>query len=363
MPKLLDEDVRGVLGELLFRDIIRCHPERGYYINPQYDADPIPTSLGFNDVGILQAKNMCASRLDADIRSEIFREVVRPIPLMASNMLSVVNAEFCIKLYELGALGVMHRAASDDHLVSEVAKIAAKCEVVCASVGIDDTQFFLAKRLVNAGANVIFIDVAHGYSDTVIELSRRIKKELGVKVVPGNTINTDMLEEVADFADGLKVGLANGLSCETKNTAACNEKQLTSVLKFKKRSKELGIPIISDGGIREGADFTKAVAAGANSAMAGSIFARCPESSAEIVEVDGRRRKVYAGSASRHVQNVWRNGLKRGTCPEGKISYLDIGEPVENLLERYTGALRSGITYSGARDIPGFQRMVKFVRI
>lgn len=363
MIRLLYKDIRDVLDELTSRDIIRYHPEHGYYINPWCDIPTIPESLGFSDIGILQAKNICKSRLDTDISSEVFRGVVRPIPMMASNMLSVANAEFCIRLYELGALGVMHRAALDDKLVPEVAKIAAKCEVVCASVGIDDTQFFLAKRLVNAGANVIFIDVAHGYSDIVIELSRKIKKELGVCVVPGNTINVDMLEEVADFADALKIGIGGGLSCETKNTAACHEKQFTAVLKFSKRAKELGVPIISDGGIREPADLTKAIAAGANSVMAGGIFARCPESAAETVEVAGCRKKVYAGMASRHVQNAWKNGVKKGTCPEGKISYLDIGEPVENLLERYTGALRSGITYAGARDVPGFQNLVKFVRV
>lgn len=348
---------------LMDLDVLLYDERRGFFFNPAYPLNVIRTSLGFSDIGILQAKNICRSRLDTDISSEVFRGVRRPVPLMASNMLSVVNADFCIRLYELGALGIMHRAASDDHLVSEVAKIANKCDVVCASVGVDDSQFDLAKKLVDAGANVIFIDVAHGYSDMVIDLARRIKTELSVRVVPGNTINTDMLEEVADFADALKVGIGGGLACKTKNTAACHEKQFTAVLRFKNRARELGVPIISDGGTREAADFTKAIAAGANSAMAGSIFARCPESAAELVEVEGCRKKIYFGMASRAAQNMWKSGVKRGTCPEGKVSYLDVGEPVENLLERYTGALRSGITYAGARDVAGFQDRVKFVRV
>ena len=98
-----------------------------------------------------------------------------------------------------------------------------------------------------------------------------------IKMVLGNTTNVDMLEEVADFCDALKVGIAQGFACETKNTAGALEKQFSAVLKFKQRSKELGIPIISDGGIREGADVVKSIAAGANSVMMGKIFAAWPK--------------------------------------------------------------------------------------
>jgi hypothetical protein len=93
--------------------------------------------------------------------------------------------------------------------------------------------------------------------------------------------------------------------------------------------------------------------------MAGSIFARCPESAAEIV--DGK--KVYAGMASRYVQDQWKGGLKEGTCPEGKIVHLDLGEPLEMFLKRCRGALRSGITYAGATDIESFQRLAEFVSV
>jgi IMP dehydrogenase/GMP reductase len=324
----------------------------------------IPRSLGFNEIAILQNKNICSSRLETDISSEVIRGIVRPIPFMASNMSSVTNSDFCIQLYELGALGIMHRALPDDYLIKEIEKISDKCDVVCASVGLGEDQVVLCKKLIDAGANVIFIDVAHGYSDFVIEQGRKIKVEFPeIKLVLGNCINPNMIYEIYDFADALKVGIANGLSCKTKNTASCNEGQFTSVYKFKKLSREFGIPIISDGGVREPADFTKAIAAGANSVMAGSVFARCPESAAEIVEVDGIRKKVYAGMASRLVQDVWKNGVKPGTCTEGKINYLDIGEPITNLLERYVGALRSGITYAGAKDLKGFQEKVCFVKV
>jgi len=355
----------SVIKDLLALGVVRFNKkEKKYYLNHELNSKLIPKSLSFNDIAILQNKNICLSRLETDTTSEIIRGINRPVPIMASNMSSVVNSEFCIKLYNLGALGVMHRALSEEFLIKEIKDISAVCDITCASIGLGSDQVSLCKNLVNAGANVIFIDVAHGYSDFVIEQGKIIKREFPeIKLVLGNCINPDMIYEIYDFADALKVGIANGLSCKTKNTASCNEGQFTSIHKFKELSKEFGIPIIGDGGIREPADFTKAIAAGANSVMAGSIFARCPESAADIVEVNGTRKKVYAGMASRMVQDKWKSGVKPGTCTEGKINYLDIGEPVEDLIERYIGALRSGITYAGAKDVKSFQEAVRFTKV
>lgn len=322
-----------------------------------------PVSLGFEDVAIKQSKNVCLSRLDADIKSEVCKGVFLDVPILAANMSTVVDSDFCIKLNKLGALGVMHRALPQEEYLSEVKKISNECNIVAASIGVGEDQFNLCKKLIDVGANIIVIDIAHGYSDAVISLGKKIKTEFKeVKVIVGNTINVNMIGEVFDFADALKIGIGQGSVCETKNTAACTDKQFASVLRFKELSKYYGVPIISDGGIKEAADFCKAIAAGANSVMVGSILARCPESAGEIIEIQGTRKKIYAGMASRRVQDAWRKGLKRGTCTEGKAVYLDIGESLEDLLERYSGALRSSITYAGANDIKSFQDKVEFVR-
>lgn len=360
----LHQQYIGILFELMNAGIVKFNKrDRKYYIDSSIHQNSFPRSLGFEDVAILQNKNVCRSRLDTDISSEVIRGIRIDIPMIASNMSSVTNAEFCIELYKLGALGVMHRALPDSILVKEVSKIAEFCDVVCASVGIGDEQIELCKKVVNAGANVIFVDVAHGYSDFVIDMGKRIKNEFGVKVVLGNTINTDMMYEVYEFVDAIKVGIANGLSCKTKNTASCNEKQFSSIYKFKELSREFGIPIIGDGGVREPADFVKAIAAGASSIMSGSIFARCPESAASVVDVEGHRKKIYSGMASREVQNEWKNGVKKGTCTEGKVRYLDIGEPVIDLINRYAGALRSGMTYAGSKNVVELQDFARFVRV
>jgi IMP dehydrogenase/GMP reductase len=323
----------------------------------------IPISLGFEDVAIKQSKNICLSRLDANIKSEFCRGIYLDIPISASNMSSVVDSDFCIRLRELGAIGVMHRALSKEEYLLETKRISDKCNITCCSIGVGNGQFELCKDLVNAGANIIIIDIAHGFSQPVIDLGRKIKKEIkDIKVIVGNTINVDMIACVADFADAVKVGIGQGSSCETKDTAACTDLQFSAVLKFKEVAKYYGIPIISDGGISKSSDMVKAIAAGANVVMLGKVLARCPESAGEVIEINGVRKKIHAGMSSRRVQDAWRQGLKKGTCTEGKAIYLDIGEPVADLIERYSGALRSGITYAGANDIKSFQDQVEFVR-
>lgn len=505
-----DKNIEKLLKELVKKDIVKYN-DGSYFINDNMFLNIQPISLGFENVAIKQKKNICTSRLDVNVDSEIIKGITRK-PLIASNMSTVCDSSFCISLYKNGCLGVMHRADSDDVLCKETKKISKECEWTAVSVGVGDDQYDLAKKLIKFGANIIFIDIAHGYSDSVLDLGKKIKYNFPhVKVVVGNTTNTEMLLDVCSFADAIKVGIAQGFACETKNTAGCTEKQFSAILKFKHLSKKYGIPIISDGGVREGADLVKAIGAGANSIMAGKIFAACPESAAEVLEINNKPKKVYAGMAcyshdtqiltesgwkyfyeldndrvvtldknnviefhrpdryfeydytgemiktdhaeidllvtpnhrmyvrdpalfdgeykfvnaidcikrgfvyktggwdgdhweyyyldesnysqenyegkvycvevknnvvcvrrnkkhvwcgnSRYVQNRWKGHLKDGTCPEGGIRYLDVGESIDKLITRYLGSLRSGITYAGGKDIESFQENVEFIRI
>jgi IMP dehydrogenase len=330
---------------------------RNIYLNNRFEI-----SYGFEDIAIQQQKNLCSSRLGTDISSEIIRGVKISIPLIASNMSTVVNSDFYIKIHNLGGFAFLHRAFVEKDYIEETKKIARQCIWVVCSIGIGDDQIDLSKNLIKNGCNIVVIDIAHGFSDRVIEVAKKVKEfSSQTKVVIGNTINPEFACRADKYADALKVGIAQGMACETYNMTGCTEKQFSAILKFKKVSKKLGLPIIGDGGIREPGDFVKAVAGGSSGVMAGSIFARCPESASETTEVDGVCKKIYAGMSSRYVQTKWKNGVKSGTCVEGKTVYLDIGENIEKLLERYAGALRSGLTYSGARNIIEFQNKCKFI--
>lgn len=360
-----NDQLLSLANDLVKKEIIFFDKRtQQYVLSPTVESQHFPISLGFDDIAIQQAKNICNSRLDVDTKSEVIRGVFRDIPLIAANMSTVTSPEFCIELYKLGALGCLHRAMSDADIINGTKKIANQCDIVCVSIGVGDSQFELCQSLIRIGANVIFIDIAQGYSDNVISLAKCIKEfSPQTKVVVGNAINENIMLEVHSFVDAVKVGISSGMACETKDTAGCTERQFSAILKFKRLSREFGLPVISDGGIRKPSDFVKAIAAGSNSAMAGSVFASCPESAADIVKEQGKVYKIYAGMASRYVQDRWRGGLKPGTCPEGKVIKLPYGESCELLLDRYTGALRSGITYAGADNIKDFQNKVKFVRL
>lgn len=319
-------------------------------------------SLGFENVAIKQKKGIVRSREEVDTTSEVFKGVFRPVPMIASCMDTVTNADFCNLLDRLGALGILHRAFKNDQdYVSECSKLTGEWRA-CA-IGVSNRDLELSDMLVRAGANILVFDIAHGYSDHAIEFGRKLKQKFPhIKLILGNSNNTGLLEETYDFADGIRLGISNGSACETSNTAGCREKQFSVVLKHKQLSKQYGVPVISDGSIKEPADFTKAIGAGANSIIAGRIFAVCPESASPTEIINGQPKKVYAGMAARRTQEKWLGKTKNG-CPEGKTVYLDIGEPVADLIERYVGALRSGISYAGGKDIKSFQDTVEFVRV
>lgn len=315
----------------------------------------------FNEVAIVQKKNICKSRSDVKIESEIARGITIPIPLIAANMASITNAKFCSQLYQLGALGILHRALGEEEYLKEIKILANNCPVVAASVGIND--YHLLSKLIQAGTNLIVVDIAHAYCDATIDLCKYIRHFYPhVKIIAGNTININMLDEIEGWADGLKIGCGNGSCCETATTAGCYEPQFSAVLKFRERANKLGMPIISDGSIKRPADFVKAIGAGASAVMAGQIFARCPESAAPVVDIDGVRKKIYSGMSSRDIQEKWR-GKVHNDCPEGKTIFLDMGESVEKLLKRYAGALRSGISYGGCNNIVDFKENCEFILI
>src|SRR3990167_1415449 len=317
-------------------------------------------TLTLQQVTILPQKTICKSRLDVDIRSEVIRGVYLDNPFISANMSTVTDGTFAYCLDKIGALGIIHRAAKDTHLIEAAQWLSKNCKNVAMSIGTSPAQLHLAKDLIRAGATIITIDVANGYSDHAIRLAKCIKEfSPSTKIIIGNTTDPGILSEVGDYADAIKVGIASGRACETAVATGVHHPQFSAVEGFRGIAKAYGMPIISDGGILTSGDAAKAIGVGANSVMMGSVFAACPESAGKVV--DGK--KVYSGMASRAVQDVWRGGVKSGTCPEGTTKLLPMGESVAKLIERYSGGLRSAITYCAANDITSFQKNVKFARV
>jgi IMP dehydrogenase len=227
-----------------------------------------------------------------------------------------------------------------------------------------------AEALVAADVDALVLDIAHGHSEQAIEATRELKAAWpGVDVVAGNVATAAGVRDLAEAgADAVKAGIGPGLVCTTRLVAGAGVPQLTCVLDCAEAARELDVPLIADGGVRRPADVVKAIAAGADSVMVGSVFAGTRESPGEVVTRGGRRFKVYRGMASRSAAAA-RTDLEQPAdaldqyVPEGVESVVPLKESVVEMVNELAGGLRSGISYAGAASIAEFHRVAELMQI
>jgi len=243
--------------------------------------------------------------------------------------------------------------------------------VVGAAVGIREGYIERARALVDAGVDVLVVDVAHGHSDRVLNVVRKLKKELSqVDVIAGNVATPEGTNDLIDAgADAVKVGIGSGSICITRIVTGAGVPQLTAVLECAEAARKLDIPIIADGGIRNSGDITKALAAGASSVMIGSMLAGTEESPGVTVMRNGRKYKIHRGMASVGAS------MKRGTeeaedeaalleyVAEGIEAFVPYRGTSHEILAQLAGGIRSGLSYSGAKTLAELRQNASFVRL
>jgi IMP dehydrogenase len=255
--------------------------------------------------------------------------------------------------------------------------IAAKDERGRLRVGaastVGDAGFERSMALVEAGVDVVVIDTAHGHSVLVSQAVRRLKRENNrVQIVAGNVATYDAARALIDAgADAIKVGIGPGSICTTRIVAGVGVPQLTAILDAVRASKEAGVPVIADGGIKYSGDLAKAIAAGASTAMLGSMFAGTDEAPGEVFLYQGRSYKSYRGmgsvgamargSADRYFQREVQDSLK--LVPEGIEGQVPYKGPIGAILHQLVGGLRAAMGYVGAGAIPEYQERARFIRI
>lgn len=242
---------------------------------------------------------------------------------------------------------------------------------VAAAVGVGHDVMERASALVKAGVDVLVIDTAHGHSKRVVETTTLLKQEFGsqVDIISGNIATAEAAEAlIAAGADAIKVGVGPGSICTTRIISGVGVPQLTAIWDCAQVAQKYGVPVIADGGIRYSGDIVKALAAGADAVMLGSIMAGTEESPGEIEIYQGRSYKVYrgmgslgamkAGSRDRYFQEDSSKLVPEGV--EGRVPYKgSVSETVFQLV----GGLRSGMGYCGARNIKALKENARFVRI
>ena len=247
----------------------------------------------------------------------------------------------------------------------------AQGRLLCgAGVGITTNMMDRVDALVKAHVDVIVVDSAHGHSKNILEAVKNIKKTYpDLQVIAGNVATGEAVKALIEAgADAVKIGIGPGSICTTRVVAGLGVPQITAIMDAYKVAKEYNIPIIADGGIKYSGDMTKAIAAGANVCMMGSIFAGCDESPGTFELYQGRKYKVYRGMGSlaamengskdRYFQEDAKKLVPEGV--EGRVAYKG---SVEDTVFQLIGGLRSGMGYCGAPNIETLKETGKFVKI
>jgi IMP dehydrogenase len=244
---------------------------------------------------------------------------------------------------------------------------------VGAATGTGDAGFLRAELLVDAGVDLIVVDTAHGHSDNVINQVTRIKKISNkVQIVAGNIATPEAVKAlIGAGADAVKIGIGPGSICTTRVVAGVGVPQLSAVMECAEEAARQDVPVIADGGIKLSGDLAKALAAGAEVAMIGSLLAGTDESPGEVYLYNGRSYKAYRGmgsvgamargSADRYFQQDVKDSLK--LVPEGIEGQVPYKGPAGAVLHQLVGGLRAAMGYVGAATLPELRRKAEFIRI
>lgn len=309
----------------------------------------------FDDVLIVPGYSDIESRKDISTETDFLGAKLQ-IPIISANMDYVTGPVMLKAMHEAGGLGILHRFASWEDQIKWMEELDSENVPFIFSVGIrdEDESFERIADVSLGGANAVAvcIDVAHGHHSKVASLVSRVKKNLNIKVIAGNVATHDGAVFLRDAgADAIKVGIGAGAVCTTRTVAGVGVPQLSAIIEC----SELGIPIISDGGIRNSADIVKALIAGATTVMVGSLLAgaaECP--SPTIRGEDGRNYRPYRG------QSIFGSNGER-YVREGIEGYVEDKGPVSEILHNLQAGIRSGMSYVGARNIEELKEKGKVI--
>ncbi len=319
--------------------------------------------LTFDDVLIVPSKSAVRSRKDPTLSTRVTRRFKIDIPFVSANMDTVTESQMAIAMAKLGGLGILHRFMSIEQQVGEVRIMKeAGCDLIAASVGVNDEAKERADALVKEGAKILTIDIAHGHSESMIEILKYLKDKFAdrVDLIAGNVATPEATEElILAGADAIKVGIGPGSMCTTRIITGCGVPQLTAIAWCVEAARGHNIPVIADGGLKSSGDIVKAFAAGAESVMLGSLLSGTFETPGQI----HFGKKHYRGMASKDAQVSWRGNLPEGMAPEGEATSVPVKGHLKDVISELAGGLRSGMSYINAVQLSEITEKARFMEM
>jgi len=335
--------------------------------------DPIKEALTFDDV-TMAPKYSEVLPSEVDTSAKLSKNLILKIPLLSSAMDTVTESKMAIAIAKAGGIGVIHRNLDIKKQIQEIKKVKKQKLLVGAAVGAGPLELKRAKAILNENIDLIVVDTAHGHSKKVAEIIKAIKKMKTKKTTlcAGNIATAEAAKFLIKLGvDIVKVGIGPGSICTTRLVAGIGVPQLSAIIEVKKGVKNKKIKIISDGGIKYSGDIAKALSAGADAVMIGSLFAGSLETPGKLIKKNNKLYKDFRGmgsvgamnkgSADRYFQTKQKDTSKY--VPEGVEGFVKYKGNVKSIIYKLIGGLKSSMGYLGAKKITFLKNKPNFVKI
>ena len=322
-------------------------------------------TLSFDDVLLVPSYSDIKSRGEVDLSVDMGGNLNLSLPIVASPMDSVSEDEMALAMADAGGISIIHRYNTIERQVELIKRVIAEHYPinVGAAVGVTGDYLERAYAIRAAGVNTICVDIAHGHHTLMKEALDTLRNKFNnsLHIMAGNVATLEGFNDLADWgADSIRVGIGGGSICSTRLQTGHGVPTLQSVMDCAKSDRDA--TLIADGGIKTSGDVVKALAAGADAVMLGSMLAGTDETPGGVFVDkygDGLDYKVYRGMASRNAQMDWRG---KSSSPEGISTTVRYKGPVLDVLQDLTGGIKSGFSYSGARTLSELHAKAEFIR-
>ena len=334
---------------------------------------PIKEALTFDDV-TMAPKYSEVLPSDVDTNTQLSKYLSLKIPLLTSAMDTVTESKMAIAIAKAGGIGVIHRNLEIKKQIEEIKKVKKQKLLVGAAVGAGPLELKRAEAILKEKVDLIVVDTAHGHSKKVAQIIKIIKKKKTNKTTlcAGNIATAEAAKFLIKLGvDVIKVGIGPGSICTTRLIAGIGVPQLSAILEVKKGVKNNRTKIISDGGIKYSGDIAKALAAGADAVMIGSLFAGTKETPGKLIKKNGKLFKSFRGmgsvgamnkgSADRYFQKKQKDLSKY--VPEGVEGFARYKGDVKSIIYKLIGGLKSSMGYLGAKKVPNLKNKPNFIKI